>query len=273
MEAPPSPAVAGATTIAEAIRRDPLAATRLDALSRRLGCGAGSLSRRPVAELVRFDDAAAILGLPTDTLIDVALGRQAVDDAVREHADRTPRVADTAAEADWFSLAESRDCPRLDVRPLLAAACDPLSAVLEVADTVGLNEFFLVDAPFDPAPLRRVLAKRGFTSVGRPIGDRHWRICLRRTQPALPPDDDEPLHDHARWQDTDGHHLDVRGLLPPRPVMEILAVIDAGGIDQLVVHHDREPHMLFPLLRDRGWECAERTWCSGTLRLTLRRAR
>jgi TusA-related sulfurtransferase len=49
--------------------------------------------------------------------------------------------------------------------------------------------------------------------------------------------------------------LDVRELVPPEPMMKILENINR--VDEktiLLVHHHREPLMLYPKLEERGYE-------------------
>ena len=55
------------------------------------------------------------------------------------------------------------------------------------------------------------------------------------------------------WNAADGLHLDVRGLECPQPLVEILRVIDGGGVTALIVHLDQEPLLLYAELDDRGW--------------------
>jgi hypothetical protein len=56
------------------------------------------------------------------------------------------------------------------------------------------------------------------------------------------------------WRTPEAVHIDVRGLDPPEPMVEILRLIDGGAIeDVLVAHLDREPIFLYPELDDRGW--------------------
>lgn len=57
----------------------------------------------------------------------------------------------------------------------------------------------------------------------------------------------------TRWQQKDGVHLDLRGLLPPEPMIEILREIDDGAGGPLIVHMDRDPVFLYQELEDRGW--------------------
>lgn len=48
--------------------------------------------------------------------------------------------------------------------------------------------------------------------------------------------------------------MDVRGLEPPEPMVEILGLIDSGQAGTvLIAHLDREPIFLYPELDDRGW--------------------
>ncbi|KAB2917386.1 MAG: DUF2249 domain-containing protein [Hyphomicrobiaceae bacterium] len=56
------------------------------------------------------------------------------------------------------------------------------------------------------------------------------------------------------WQTVDALHVDVRGLPPPEPMIEILRLIDSGEAQSaLIAHLDREPIFLYPELDDRGW--------------------
>ena len=56
-----------------------------------------------------------------------------------------------------------------------------------------------------------------------------------------------------RWREADGVHLDLRGLLPPEPMIEILREIDGGADCPLILHMDRDPVFLYQELEDRGW--------------------
>jgi hypothetical protein len=56
------------------------------------------------------------------------------------------------------------------------------------------------------------------------------------------------------WRTPEAVHIDVRGLEPPEPMVEILRLIDHGEVDSvLIAHLDREPIFLYPELDDRGW--------------------
>ena len=80
------------------------------------------------------------------------------------------------------------------------------------------------------------------------------------------------------WRTSDGLHIDVRGLDPPEPAMEILRLIDSGEVDTaLIAHLNREPIFLYPELDDRGWSyeiippsCGDAA-CEDDVRLRLSR--
>ena len=57
------------------------------------------------------------------------------------------------------------------------------------------------------------------------------------------------------WQESDGLHIDVRGLDPPEPMVAILGQLEQPGqTGPVTVHHDRHPVYLFPELAERGWK-------------------
>lgn len=76
-----------------------------------------------------------------------------------------------------------------------------------------------------------------------------------------------------RWRDAQGEHIDVRGLPPPQPLVAILRLVLEQGPagTAVIVHHDRDPVLLYPELAERGW-CAERIeGAPGEVRLRLSR--
>lgn len=73
------------------------------------------------------------------------------------------------------------------------------------------------------------------------------------------------------WCDTDGLHLDTRGLAPPDPMVAVLMHIDKPGqTGPIIVHLDRNPVFLFPELDERGWTCDVASDDPGDVRIILR---
>ena len=77
-----------------------------------------------------------------------------------------------------------------------------------------------------------------------------------------------------RWRDADGVHIDVRGSPPPQPLVAILRLVheqgDSGG--PVIVHHDRDPQLLYPELAEIGWVALRIAGEPGEVRLKLQRA-
>ncbi len=76
-----------------------------------------------------------------------------------------------------------------------------------------------------------------------------------------------------RWRDAQGDHIDVRGLPPPQPLVAILRLVhemqDAGGA--VIVHHDRDPSLLYPELAEIGWHAERLDGDAGMVLLRLER--
>jgi hypothetical protein len=78
----------------------------------------------------------------------------------------------------------------------------------------------------------------------------------------------------VRWRDDQGLHIDVRGLAPPAPLVAIIGLIETvSDGTPVIVHHDRDPKLLYPELAERGWHAEEIRGEAGEVRLKLQRAR
>lgn len=158
----------------------------------------------------------------------------------------------------WLALA--LDVEPFDVRPVLAQAEDPLAAILTRAGKLDFGDFLVIDAPFNPSPLRRILAAQGFSSYGRRLTATHWRIFFHMDG-GLDWERDAEVDTGPEgalsWREEDGLHVDVRKLTPPLPMLAVLRTIELMAIPEpLVVHHERVPRFLFPELAERGWKVA-----------------
>lgn len=252
--------------LSDALRADPAAAGRVaaalgadNALSRLLGA-----HRLPA--LIRLDDAATIAGVPVERLVALVRGEAPAP------APPPAPAAGGAPAHDWFAQAEQNCGARLDVRPLLAQGQDPFAAVMQASTQVPPGAFFILDAPFDPAPLRRVLAGKGFMSVGRELAPGHWRVCLKReggSNEAAAPAPPVRMPGET-WREGGTLHINVRGLAPPGPMTAVIRLIEQGEPGPIVVHHDRDPMLLYPELEERAWECVAKHTDGGEVRLTLR---
>ena len=167
----------------------------------------------------------------------------------------------------------------IDVRPLLRQGLDPLETVIARARGVVSHGSLTIEAPFDPLPLRRVLAQMGFSSDAVPVEEKYWRIHLLRDglgilhgepgEDACPgvPDPGAPVK-----REPDGVHIDVRGLAAPLPMLAILRLVSAiDPNERIVVHHDRDPVFLYPELAELGWGAETIPGDPGEVRLAITR--
>jgi hypothetical protein len=73
-----------------------------------------------------------------------------------------------------------------------------------------------------------------------------------------------------RWRDADGAHIDVRGLPPPEPLVAILSLVrQVDATTRVIVHHDRDPRLLYAELAEIGWRADRIPGESGEIRLCL----
>ncbi len=93
--------------------------------------------------------------------------------------------------------------------------------------------------------------------------------------PETPPGSGDSATPGNRWTAADGIHIDVRGLAPPGPLVAIVALIESIGGDAttVIVHHERDPVLLYGELAERGWTAERIDGAPGEVRLKLERAR
>ena len=192
-------------------------------------------------------------------------------------ADNEPKteLKDGGGPPEWMSLA--LESAPLDVRPLLAEGVDPFMAVMEASSAIEFGGVLVIDAPFNPSPLRRILAGRGFSSYGRKLTEGHWRVFFHLDGGAdweSGAEVDVGPEGAMTWREEDGIHIDVRKLAPPNPMLAILRLVEGlTGDEGVVVHHEREPQFLAPELAERGWRIARSASEMVNIRLWLERVR
>ena len=266
-----APRVTAETTIARALAADPDLVDRLVAFNPVFRKLRNPILRRTMAKLASFADAARVAGVPLEALLDVANGASpsAQSPAAPTGAIASPTPVD--AKPDWVVALDPAAAARLDVRPLLSSGEDPFAKIMGVVAKLAPNAVLVLDAPFDPVPLRRVLAGKGFADYAECVAPEHWRVYFRKAgQGARPP---AAATGPRLWREGGIPHIDVRGLEPPEPMLAILRLLeqpDCGA--SVIVHHEREPMFLYPELAERRWRHEIVEGDPGEVRLRLTRA-
>jgi uncharacterized protein (DUF2249 family) len=147
----------------------------------------------------------------------------------------------------------------LDVREDLRNGREPFSKIMNAVGQLRPDEKLLLVAPFEPAPLFDVLAKRGFSHSAREIENGDWEIIFTRNGIVFDSSGDRremPLSEKSTIgnQQSALLEVDARGLEPPQPlvrILEALAALPDGA--ELRAHTDRRPMHLYAQLEERGF--------------------
>jgi len=68
-----------------------------------------------------------------------------------------------------------------DVREDLRNGQEPFSKIMLVVSTLAPDDVLELIAPFQPAPLYKVLAKQGLAYTAEQLGDGDWKVTFQRT--------------------------------------------------------------------------------------------
>jgi len=154
----------------------------------------------------------------------------------------------------WMVALMGDHIHEIDVRADLKGGQDPFERIMKEVSQLAVGQGFRLRAPFNPVPLRGVLAERGMASYGEPEDGGGWTVYFHAAQ--------SPLSESPANAKTDDlqilgrtAHLDVRRLEPPQPLVEILTLLDSPDApEEVFVRIHREPVFLFPELSERDWE-------------------
>ena len=164
----------------------------------------------------------------------------------------------------------------LDVREDLRNGREPFSRIMTTVDGLPPGSVLHLRATFEPAPLFRVLGKKGFSHAATQNGNEDWSVWFWRatddesapaTQHALTTNEARNISDLQSVPNT--VVLDVRGLEPPEPMVLTLTALETLPAGYTLVQvNERVPQFLLPILAERGfaYEIAE----SHTARVLVR---
>lgn len=248
--------------ISEVLARHPELLETLIAMSPRFQHLRNPLLRRVQARLVTVAQAARVGGVDAAWMVET-LNRAA--GLAQESADVACGVPDAppdAAPPEWVEGLEVAE--DLDVRAYHARGEEPFSAIMAAARRVPAGRALRLRNTFDPAPLYEALRKQGFEGWGRPLGPEDWEILFLRS--------DRELRGETRPAPGGPPRtvtLDVSDMVPPEPMVRILAELEAlppGSV--LLIRHSRRPLHLYPRLDELG--CRHETREEGPNRVEIR---
>jgi uncharacterized protein (DUF2249 family) len=158
----------------------------------------------------------------------------------------------------------------LDVREDIRRGQEPFAKIMAAVKALEPEQALALRAPFEPVPLFAALGKRGFAHWTEQSAPDDWTVWFYR-EPSAP----AAVAGARATASADGDMavLDVRGLEPPEPMVQILERLDTLALGQrFVVLHERRPMLLYPQLDERGFLHDTEELEPGLVRIVIRRA-
>lgn len=160
------------------------------------------------------------------------------------------------SKPEFLNNTSSDKTVKLDVRPIINQGLDPFLNIINTVNQLKEDEIFLLINSFEPIPLYTVLGKKSFDHWTEKVDDAFHVYFFRRKEDEI--SKSEELSEEKRIDDLNFENIieiDVRELPLPEPMMKILETLPQID-DQtvLLVHHHREPMILYPKLEERGYK-------------------
>ena len=224
--------------------------------------------RKTLAGRVSVEQAAGIAGVRLDELLNklnesINEGKELlnmIDSKVKMLEDDKGNGFNSKPE--FLNLISGNMIKILDVRKDIAEGNDPLLKILKVVKELKDSEAIHLINSFEPVPLYSVLKKKGLEHWTEKIENIYHAYFYRETgnekinKEGLEITPDSRVDNGINNEDKI-IELDVRELEPPQPMIEILETLSKMDADTvLLVHHHREPFMLYEKLEERGFQAS-----------------
>jgi uncharacterized protein (DUF2249 family) len=210
--------------------------------------------RKTLASRVNVEQAAGVAG------VNLVLLLNELNKSINAHNPETINEENTEEKMNQTEKPEllknliADKIQKMDVRPIIDSGKDPFLEIMAKIKSLNDDEVFHLINSFEPIPLYSVLQSKGFEHWTENDGSvfnvffykndvNKSEVNLETNTSQVSPADYENVLE-----------LDVRELAPPEPMMKILENI--SKVDEktvMVVHHHREPLMLYPKLEERGY--------------------
>jgi uncharacterized protein (DUF2249 family) len=157
--------------------------------------------------------------------------------------------APPASDADAAGMNKGK-VVTLDVRPDIKRGQEPFGRIMRAVADLAPGQKLLLLAPFEPVPLFRVMAARGFAHTAERAPSGHWEVLFENGAELT----SEQRQSAAPQHPSHSIEIDARGLEPPMPMVRILEALETLPREKAVVAHtDRRPVFLLDELPRRGF--------------------
>jgi uncharacterized protein (DUF2249 family) len=212
--------------------------------------------RRIMSRLTTVAQAARLCRMPAESL--VAELNAALGIAVDISAQDADVDSDTLLTPPAFS---PKQVVELDVREDLRNGKEPFSKIMSAVTKLEGNQVLHLRTTFEPVPLFAVLEKRGFEHSALRHAADDWSVWFHRGAAPRRAGESTATPSHAPAASTTvptaltDMRIDVRGLEPPEPMLRTLEALEALPDSCALLHVNvRVPQLLFPILRERGFD-------------------
>jgi uncharacterized protein (DUF2249 family) len=217
--------------------------------------------RRTLARRVTLEQAARVGGVDVQKLL-MKLNLKAgfdVSDISRGDS-QSPETAGKFTSGD-YNTSQNQPLPdrseiMLDVRPIIESGTDPFKAIMKTVKEMRADEMLHLVNSFEPVPLYSVMERKGYTHASEKQGS-EWHIWFWKKEETDRQPDTGYATPSGMGIKEEGKivQIDVRGLEPPQPMVTILEKLNQIGENTtLLVHHHREPVLLYDKLEELGYE-------------------
>ena len=143
----------------------------------------------------------------------------------------------------------------IDVRAEVDSGSDPFKTIMTAVGSLKEGEVLHLINGFEPVPLYTVMKMKGYDhSTENRSGVWHMYFYKEPSPKAEVPGVQQEDSCTLGGKTVE---VDVRGLEPPEPMVKILETLpQIGKGDLLLVHHHREPMMLYDKLEHLGYEAS-----------------
>lgn len=210
--------------------------------------------RKTLASRVNVEQAAGIAGVNLVLLLN-ELNKSINADITETINEESTEEKMTQIEKPELLKNKSADkIQKMDVRSIIDSGKDPFLEIMAKVKSLKDEEVFHLINSFEPIPLYSVMQNKGFEhwteNDGSVFNVFFYKNDVNKSEVKV----ESNISQVSPADFENVIELDVRELAPPEPMMKILENI--SRVDEktvMLVHHHREPMMLYPKLEERGY--------------------
>lgn len=210
--------------------------------------------RKTLASRVNVEQAASIAGVSLVLLLNELNKSINADNAVTINEKKAEGKMNQAEKPELLKNISEDKIQKLDVRPIIESGKDPFLEIMAKMKSLKDDEVFHLINSFEPLPLYSVMQSKGFEHWTEKDSDVFNVFFYKNDVTGSGIKEETKVTQPSADDYENVIELDVRELVPPEPMMKILENI--SKVDEktvMVVHHHREPMMLYPKLEERGY--------------------